>query len=323
MILVSGGAGYIGSHTLLSLAEAGYELLIVDNLSLGRREFVLAGELVELDLRDKEGLARLFADRRVEGIIHFAAHSQVGQSMADPALYFDNNITGGLNLFGLAAQAGAPVVLSSSCAVYGQPQSLPLREDHPRKPVSPYGFTKLVLERALEEYHRAYGLPYLSLRYFNAAGAEPQARLGEAHQPETHLIPLILQVAAGQRESVAIFGTDYPTPDGTCIRDYIHVLDLAQAHLLALAHLAGHSDGRALNLGLGRGFSVREVLAVCGQVTGRPIETKEAARRPGDPAELVADPTLAEQTLDWRPAYTDLAEIIATAWAWSRGKENL
>jgi len=310
MILVSGGAGYIGSHTLLSLAEAGYELLIVDNLSLGRREFVLAGELVELDLRDGESLARLFADRQVEGIVHFAAHSQIGQSMSDPALYFDNNITGGLNLFGLAAQAGAPVVLSSSCAVYGQPQSLPLREDHPRTPVSPYGFTKLVLERALEEYHRAYGLPYLSLRYFNAAGAEPQARLGEAHHPETHLIPLVLQVAAGQRESVAIYGTDYPTPDGTCIRDYIHVLDLAQAHLLAL------------NLGLGRGFSVREVVEVCGRVTGRPIQTEEAARRPGDPAELVADPALAGQILDWRPAYTDLAEIIATAWAWRRGKED-
>ncbi len=318
MILVTGGAGYIGSHTLIALAEAGYDILVVDNLSLGHREAVLHGRLVELDLGDADGLARLLDQHRVEGIIHFAALALVGQSVADPRAYFDNNVIAGLNLVGLAAERSIPVIFSSTCAVYGLPESLPLKEDHPKAPINPYGFTKLVLERALEEYGRAYGLSWISLRYFNAAGADPLARVGERHDPETHLIPLILKAALGLSEGVKIFGEDYPTRDGTCIRDYVHVSDLARAHVAALKLASAEKTGLALNLGTGQGYTVREVIDACQIVTGRTIEVAIGPRRPGDPAELVADPSRAEAKLDWRARYTDIEEIIDTAWSWHR-----
>ncbi len=318
MILVSGGAGYIGSHTVLALAEAGYRVVVVDNLSLGRREAVRAGRLVEMDLRDKEGLFALVASFSIEGIIHFAGLSQVGQSMSDPQSYYENNLKGGLNLFGLAAEAGIPVVFSSSAAVYGLPRQVPIPEDHPLNPISPYGYTKMVLERVLEDYGRASGLGSVSLRYFNAAGADPEGRVGEAHDPETHLIPIVLQAALGQREKVAILGSDFPTPDGTCVRDYIHVQDLAKAHILALEFLREKGGCHCFNLGLGRGHSVREVVEVCRLVTGQRIRVQETDRREGDPPELVSDPARAGEALGWKPEITDLSEIVASAWAWHR-----
>ena len=323
LILVTGGAGYIGSHTLLALAGAGYETLTVDNLSLGRAGAVLAGRLIELDLRDRAGLARIFEEYRPAGVIHFAALSLVGQSVDQPRLYFENNVIGGLNLFGLAAEAGAPVVFSSSCAVYGLPERLPLTEDHPRRPISPYGLTKLILEQALAEYHRAHGLAYASLRYFNAAGADPQGRLGEDHDPETHLIPLVLNTAAGRREVLTVFGDDYPTADGTCVRDYIHVADLAEAHLAALNLLQRRPAGLALNLGAGRGLSVRRIIDLAGRVTGRDIPVRIAPRRPGDPPELTADISRAAEILDWRPRRTEPEIIIGDAWRRLCQKEGL
>jgi len=323
VILVTGGAGYIGSHTLLALSEAGQEPLVVDNLSQGKAEYLLGAKLVQLDLRDREGLAKVIKGHNLEGIIHFAALSEVGRSMRDPKAFYENNVIGGLNLFGLAAEAGLPVVLSSSCAVYGLPQSLPLREDHPRDPISPYGFTKLVLEQALEDFERAYGLRWISLRYFNAAGADPEARLGEDHEPETHLIPIVLEAAGGKRDEVTVFGCTYPTRDGTCIRDYIHVCDLASAHVCALSHMASGRGGLALNLGTGQGLSVMEIIDLSRRVTGRPIPAREVAPRPGDPPELVADASLAGEILDWRPHFTDPAEIVATAWEWYKRKEGL
>ena len=321
MILVSGGAGYIGSHTVAALDRAGYRMVVVDNLSLGRRGAVKSGRLVELDLRDREGLAGLIASFPIEGIIHFAALSRVGQSVSDPLSYYENNLIGGLNLFSLAAEAAIPVVFSSSAAVYGNPLEVPIPESHPLAPISPYGYGKMVLERVLGDYHRAFGLASMSLRYFNAAGAEPWAGLGEAHDPETHLIPIVLETALGRREAVSIFGTDFPTPDGTCVRDYIHVADLAQAHILALDFLRREGGAHRLNLGLGRGVSVRQVIEACARVTGRKIRQVEADRREGDPPELVADPSRAGQLLGWKPAITELEEIVATAWDWHRSLE--
>lgn len=320
MILVTGGAGYIGSHMVLALAEAGHEVLVVDNLSRGHRDAVAHGRLIELDLRDRDGLDALFREYDIDGVFHFAALAYVGESVTDPREYYEVNVGGGLNLFGLAAERKIPTVLSSTCAVYGEPVSLPLTEDHPRRPINPYGFSKYVLEKALDDYGRAYGLPWMALRYFNAAGADAQGRAGERHDPETHLIPLVLEAAAGLREAITVFGDDYPTPDGTCIRDYIHVSDLAEAHLTALAHLADGRPGRAVNLGLGRGFSVREVIDVCAQTTGRRPKIVTAGRRPGDPAELIADPSLARSIFNFKPRHEDLADIIATAWNWMQAR---
>ncbi len=322
MILVSGGAGYIGSHTVLALAEAGYRIVVVDNLSLSLREAVRAGRLVELDLRDRDGLAGLIASFPIEGIIHFAGLSRVGRSVADPLSYYESNLIGGLNLFSLAAEAAIPVVFSSSAAVYGNPVEIPIPESHPLAPISPYGYGKMVLERVLDDYGRAYGLASLSLRYFNAAGADPEGRLGEAHDPETHLIPLVLETALGGRDSISIFGTDFPTPDGTCIRDYIHVADLARAHILALDFLRREGGSHRLNLGLGRGHSVREVIEACSRVSGKKIRQAETGRREGDPPELVADPSRAGELLGWKPEITGLDEIVATAWAWHKSQRQ-
>ena len=320
MILVTGGAGYIGSHMVLALDEAGYDVVVVDNLSRGHRDAVAPERLIELDLRDRDGLAGLFRKHDIEGVFHFAALAYVGESVVDPKEYYQVNIIGGLNLFGLAAERRIPTILSSTCAVYGEPAKLPLTEDHPRRPINPYGFSKYVLEKALDDYGRAYGLPWMALRYFNAAGADPQGRAGERHDPETHLIPLVLEAAAGLREAITVFGEDYPTPDGTCIRDYIHVSDLAAAHLAALTYLNGGGPGRAINLGLGRGFSVREVIDVCALTAGRRPKIIAAGRRPGDPAELIADPSLARSILNFTPLHEDLADIIATAWNWMQAR---
>jgi UDP-glucose-4-epimerase GalE len=316
-VLVTGGAGYVGSHAAKRLAESGHDVVIVDNLAEGHRPSVGNLPFVAADLLERERVAALMKERAIEAVMHFAAFAYVGVSVREPATYYQNNVVGSLALLEAMRWAGVQrIVFSSSCATYGVPQRVPITEDHPQNPISPYGFTKLVIERALADYSRAYGLGYAALRYFNAAGAAADGSLGEDHDPETHLIPLILQVALGQRDHVEVFGTDYPTPDGTCIRDYIHVDDLATAHVAALEQL---ETGMALklNLGTGRGASVQQVVDLCREVTGRPIPVRAAPRREGDPPELVADPAAAQRVLNWKPRYA-IREIIETAWAWHR-----
>jgi UDP-glucose 4-epimerase len=318
MILITGGAGYIGSHTLLALTEAGIETVTLDNLTTGHRDQVLAGVFFQGDLRNPQDLEKVFQKYPIVGVFHFAASCYVGESVQDPEKYYLNNVTGGINLLrAMRRHQVNKIVFSSSCAVYGLPRALPLKEDHPFGPVNPYGVTKMVMERMLEDYWRAYGLNYVSLRYFNAAGADPQGRIGEDHDPETHLIPLALSAALGKKESLTIFGEDYPTPDGTCIRDYIHILDLAKAHLLAWKFME-HEAGRPgiFNLGNEKGFSVKEVIQVCEQVTGRKVPRIKGPRREGDPPVLVADSSRAREVLGWRPAFPDLETITATAWNW-------
>lgn len=317
MILVTGGAGYIGSHTVKELIRAGYEVVVLDNLSKGHREFVLTEHFVEADICDREALYEVFRRYPISGVMHFAALTSVPESVAAPASYYAVNLLGSLNLLEAMRAFGVKrIVFSSSAAVYGDPVRIPIPEDHPTRPKSPYGKSKLMAEEILSDYARAYGFSYVSLRYFNAAGSDPEGTIGEWHEPELHLIPIVLEAALGKRPYVEIFGTDYETPDGTGVRDYIHVVDLAQAHVLALRHLeAGGSTG-VYNLGIGRGYSVREVIEVCRKVTGREIPVKEGPRRPGDPAILVADPCRAQRELGWRPRYTSLEPIVETAWAW-------
>jgi UDP-arabinose 4-epimerase len=316
-ILVTGGAGYIGSHACKALARAGYVPVVYDNLSRGHREAVRWGPLVEGDIGDRAQLRRAFAEYRVTAVMHFAAYAYVGESVADPALYYRNNLTGTLALLDAMREAEVrEIVFSSTCATYGTPDTLPLRETAPQNPVNPYGETKLAMERALHWYGRAYGLRAVSLRYFNAAGADPDGELGEDHDPETHLVPLVLRAALGQGPAVEIFGTDYPTPDGTAIRDYIHVDDLAAAHLRALERLRAGGGSIALNLGTGLGHSVREVLAAAEAVSGRKVPAHAAPRRPGDPPALVADPSLAAEVLGWRANCSGIEEIVGSAFAW-------
>jgi UDP-glucose-4-epimerase GalE len=316
-VLVTGGAGYIGSHACKALALAGYRPVVFDNLSRGHREAVRWGPLVEGDTADRASLAGALEAHRAFAVMHFAAFAYVGESVTEPALYYRNNLAGTLSLLDAMVEAGVDkIVFSSTCATYGNPASVPMGETAPQHPVNPYGETKLAIERALHWYGQAYGLRSASLRYFNAAGADPEGEIGELHNPETHLIPLILQAALGQRPHIDIYGTDYPTPDGTAIRDYIHVQDLAEAHLRALEHLAAGRESTALNLGTGRGHSVREVIRVAEKVTGRPIPCREAPRRPGDPPALVADPGLAAELLGWRARASDLETIVRTALAW-------
>ncbi len=315
-ILVTGGAGYIGSHAVRVLARAGHDVWVYDNLSAGHRQAVPEGRLVEGQLMDRTRLVETLRSHGIEAVMHFAAFAAVGESVADPAKYYQNNVVASLNL--LEAMRAADVqrmVFSSTTATYGVPQSVPITEDEPQRPINPYGFGKLVIERALADYAAAYGLGYAALRYFNAAGATPEGDLGEDHDPETHLIPLVLDVALSKRPHITIFGEDYPTPDGTCIRDYVHVDDLATAHAAALERLQP-SGGLMLNLGTGRGHSVREVIDSCRRVTGHPIPCQTGARRAGDPPELVADSSRAQQVLSWHPRYTDIDEIVATAWRW-------
>ncbi len=317
-ILVAGGAGYIGSVVCAELLAAGQRVVVYDNLSRGHRAAVPPGaELVVADTADRAALDEVFARHRIDAVMHFAALIEAGESMKHPELFFRNNSASSLTLLEAMLHHGVDrIVFSSTAALYGEPEAIPIRESDPLRPANPYGESKLLVERILEWFHRIHGLGYASLRYFNAAGAAKD--LGEAHQPETHLIPLVLQAALGARDSVSIFGTDYPTADGSCIRDYIHVADLAQAHLLALEALKKPRAKLIYNLGNGRGFSVREVIAAARRVTGRNIKAVEAPRRAGDPAVLVAGSEAIRHELGWRPQYPELETIIETAWAWHR-----
>ena len=314
IVLVIGGAGYIGSHAARALKRAGHEVIIFDNLSTGY-EFLASGfELVKADILDSRALASALA--RADAIMHFAAHAYVGESVVNPKKYFHNNVEGGLSLLNTALAAGVKnVIFSSTCAVYGEPAKVPIEENIPRQPVNPYGVSKLFFEQALESYDRAYGFRFASLRYFNAAGADESGEIGELHDPETHLIPLALRAAAGLGPELQVFGSDYPTPDGTCIRDYIHVNDLADAHVKALEHLAAGKDSFAVNLGTGNGASVQEVISAVERVSGKVVPRKNVARRPGDPPALVANPAKAQALLHWK-ATRGLHEIVTTAWNW-------
>ncbi|MEN3009368.1 MAG: UDP-glucose 4-epimerase GalE [Candidatus Bipolaricaulaceae bacterium] len=319
MILVTGGAGYIGSHTVKELLASGYEVVVLDDLSSGHRELVLTEHFVQGDICDPALVARVFRTYPITAVLHFAALTSVPESVADPARYYAVNLVGTWNVLEAMRAHGVKLfVFSSSAAVYGDPQRLPIPEDHPTQPKSPYGRTKRMVEEMLADYARAYGFRYVSLRYFNAAGSDPEGRIGEWHEPERHLIPLVLEVALGRRPYLEIFGTDYATPDGTGVRDYVHVTDLARAHVRALQHLEAGGESRVYNLGIGRGYSVREVVEVCRRVTGRAIPVREGPRRPGDPAVLVADPSRAMRELRWQPQFTDLTSIVETAWRWMR-----
>lgn len=317
-ILVTGGAGYVGSHSAKLLAESGHEVVVVDNLAEGHRAAVGKLPLVEVDLLDTPTVIETLKKHRIDAVMHFAAFAYVGVSVREPARYYHNNVVGTLSLLDAMLAADVKrIVFSSTCATYGIPTRVPIREDHPQAPINPYGFTKLAIERALADYAYAYGLGYAALRYFNASGAAADGTIGEDHDPETHLIPLVLQVALGQRESVDIFGTDYPTPDGTCIRDYIHVDDLASAHLAAIERL-GTGTALKLNLGTGRGASVQEVVDISRSITGHKIPTKHAPRREGDPPELVADPAAAKRELGWEAKHKDIRGVIESAWRWHK-----
>ena len=314
VVLVIGGAGYIGSHTARALRRAGHEVIIFDNLSTGYELLASGFELVRGDVLEEASLSRVLP--RAQAIMHFAAHAYVGESVTNPRKYFRNNVEGGLSLLNAALETGVKkIIFSSTCAVYGEPATVPIEENIPRQPVNPYGVSKLFFEQALEAYDRAYGFRYASLRYFNAAGADESGEIGELHEPETHLIPLALGAAAGTRPELQIYGSDYPTPDGTCIRDYIHVNDLASAHVKALEHLAAGNDSFAVNLGTGTGASVHEVISAVEKVTGHAVPYKMVPRRPGDPPALVANPAKAQKLLNWK-ATRGLDNIVGTAWNW-------
>ena len=318
VILVVGGAGYVGSHMVRMLHEAGYQVVTFDDLSNGHRSSVLAGNFIEGTLADKALLDQVFSIYDIKFVMHFASFIEVGESVREPAKYYHNNVVNTLNLLDTMVKHDVKkFVFSSTAAIFGQPETSLIDENHAKQPINPYGCSKLMIEQILSDYDHAYGLKSVCLRYFNAAGASVDGRIGERHEPETHLIPLVLQVAAGIRQSISIFGDDYATRDGTCIRDYIHIVDLCQAHLLALKKLEqGHSA--AYNLGNGNGFSVREVIETARKVTGHPIPAIVDQRRPGDPAVLVADSQLARQELGWSPNYRDLVVIIQHAWAWEK-----
>ena len=316
-VLVTGGAGYIGSHACKALAAAGYTPITLDNLVYGHEWAVQWGPFVEADLGDRARLRDALRDYQVEAVMHFAAYAYVGESMQDPGKYFRNNVTNTINLLDAMVDGGVPkIVFSSTCATYGMPERVPIDEDHPQRPVNPYGESKLFIERALRWYGVAHDIRSVSLRYFNAAGADPDGEIGEDHDPETHLIPLVVDAALGYRENVSIFGTDYPTLDGSAVRDYIHVTDLASAHVRALQYLQDGSDSTFLNLGTGNGYTVREVIDTVEKISGRKVHALEAPRRPGDPPILVAQPGMAAELLGWVPRYSDLDTIVATALRW-------
>lgn len=318
-VLVVGGAGYIGSHMVLMLSQEGAEVIILDDLSSGHADAVLSGKLVQGSIEDRSLLDRLFAEENFDGVMHFASFIQVGESVQHPSKYYRNNVTHTINLLdAMVRHKVRNFIFSSTAAIFGQPEYIPIDEAHPKQPINPYGRSKWMVEQVLQDYDTAYGVKSVCLRYFNAAGADPEARIGETHEPETHLIPLLLQVASGRRDSAQVFGRDYDTPDGTCIRDYIHVLDLAAVHSLALAHLIGGGRSAAYNLGNGNGFSVREVIDAVRQVTMKPVLVIDAERRAGDPARLVADSTLARTYLGWTPLHPDLSTIVSHAWNWER-----
>jgi UDP-glucose-4-epimerase GalE len=320
IVLVIGGAGYIGSHTARALRRAGHEVIIFDNLSTGYESLASGFELVKGDVLDGAALARVLP--RVSAMMHFAASAYVGESVTNPRKYFHNNVEGGLSLLNAALEHGVnKIIFSSTCAVYGEVAKVPIEENIPRQPVNPYGVSKLFFEQALEAYDRAYKFRYASLRYFNAAGADESGEIGELHDPETHLIPLALRAAAGTAPALQVFGSDYPTPDGTCIRDYIHVNDLASAHVRALEHLAAGKESFAVNVGSGAGASVREVLSAVEKVTGKAVPHQVVPRRPGDPPALVANPAKAQSLLNWKTT-RGLNEIVSTAWAWEEHRRK-
>jgi len=325
-ILVTGGAGYIGSHAVLALQQAGYPVVVLDNLVYGHRDIVqdvLKVELIEGDTNDRALLDNLFASRNIGAVMHFAAYAYVGESVTQPGKYYRNNVVGTLTL--LEAMLAANIksfVFSSTCATYGVPNQVPIPENHPQDPINPYGMTKLMVEAILKDFDRAHEFRSVCFRYFNAAGADPEGRLGEDHNPETHLIPLVLQTAMGIRDSIAIFGTDYPTRDGTCVRDYIHVTDLASAHVLGLEYLLKGGKSEFFNLGNGSGFTVKEVIEASRQVTGREIAAVEHDRRPGDPPALVGSSERAIAALGWQPLYADIETILTHAWNWHQKRHG-
>jgi len=325
-ILIVGGAGYIGSHMVKMLAEDGHRVIVLDNLSTGFEEAARFGEkLIVGDLADESLLDQLFTDYQFDSVMHFAAASLVGESMENPAKYYRNNVSNTLNLLDVMVKHQVlNFVFSSTAAIFGEPEYTPIDERHPKNPINPYGASKLMVERILEDYASAYGLNSVCLRYFNACGADPDGELGEMHDPETHLIPLVLQAASGRRDNIKIFGTDYPTPDGTCVRDYIHILDLCDAHRLAMHQLLGEKlkGADVFNLGNGDGFSVKEIIDCAQEVVAedaKKIDLLEQSRRPGDPAVLVADSAIARNDLDWQPEFNQLNQMISHAWQWEKG----
>ncbi|WP_149499093.1 UDP-glucose 4-epimerase GalE [Roseiconus lacunae] len=321
-LLIVGGAGYIGSHAVRLLLDAGHTVTVYDNLSRGHRQAVPDGMLVEGELSDRNTLVGVLKEKNIDAVMHFAAFALVNESVNDPALYYRNNVIAAVDLLDAMREANVKkIVFSSTTATYGEPEVIPIAETTLQQPINPYGFTKLVFEQALADYAAAYGFGYAALRYFNAAGARPDGTIGEDHDPETHLIPIVLQVALGQRKHITVFGDDYATPDGTCIRDYIHVDDLGAAHLAALERLEP-GKGICVNLGTGRGTSVREIIDACRDVTGHAIPEVMGERRAGDPPELVADASLAKKWLDWTPKYTDVRQIVETAWRWHQNHPN-
>lgn len=316
MILIVGGAGYIGSHVNKMLYVQGYKTLVLDNLVYGHQEFVKWGEFIEGDLADVNLLEEIFSKYDIEVVMHFSAYAYVGESVGNPAKYYQNNVVNTLNLLNAMIKHNVNYfIFSSTCATYGQPEKMPITEDNIQNPINPYGKSKLMVEKILEDYNKAYGLNYCALRYFNASGADIDGEIGEWHRPETHLIPLVLDVAIGKREYISVFGTDYETKDGTCIRDYIHVNDLADAHIRALQYIQKENKSLCCNLGNGKGYSVKEIIKMARSVTGKEIKAKFEAKRAGDPAELIGSNKKAEEILGWKPKY-DLKSIIETAWNW-------
>lgn len=325
-ILVTGGAGYIGSHAVLALSRSGYSVVVLDNLVYGHKELITSIPQVELiigDTNDRPLLDDLFSSHKITAVMHFSAYAYVGESVTAPAKYYRNNVVGTLSLLEAMTAAGIDkFVFSSTCATYGNPQEIPITEDHPQNPINPYGATKLMVERILKDFEVAYGLNSVCFRYFNAAGADPEGQLGEDHNPETHVIPLTLFAALGKLPAISIFGTDYDTPDGTCVRDYIHVSDLASAHILGLEYLLAGGKSDRFNLGNGNGFSVRQVIDTARQVTGKEIKVIEGDRRPGDPAFLVGSAAKAKKVLNWNPQFADLSKIITDAWQWHQQRHR-
>jgi UDP-glucose 4-epimerase len=318
-ILVVGGAGYVGSHMVKMLGESGHEAVTLDNLSSGQKDKVTSGKIILGDLADTNTLDRLFYENKFDAVMHFASFIEVSESIQNPLKYYENNVSNTINLLkAMKMHDVSKLIFSSTAAIFGEPVYTPIDEDHPQRPINPYGHTKLMIENILKDCDKAYGLKSVCLRYFNAAGADPDGELGECHEPETHLIPLVLQVAAGRRKDIKVFGSDYDTKDGTCVRDYIHIVDLCDAHLKALQALCAGMESKSFNLGNGNGFSVKKVISVAEKVTGRQIKVIDAKRRVGDPAILVANSSSIKEELNWEPKYADLTTIIAHAWNWEQ-----
>lgn len=321
-ILVAGGAGYIGSHTVKYLLKNDYKVVVLDNLVYGHKEAVLTPNFEQIDLEDKEALDKLFKKYQIDAVIHFAAYTYVGESVTSPKKYYRNNVVNTINLLDAMVENNVKnIVFSSTCATYGNPQYTPIDEKHPQSPINPYGKTKLMMEQIMADYETAYGLKYVALRYFNAAGCDVDGELGESHDPETHLIPLVLKAIKGEIPKISVFGTDYDTPDGTCIRDYIHVEDLADAHMLAVETLFKENNSQCINLGTGIGTSVKEIIKAAEEVTAQKVPLEYGDRRVGDPAKLYAANEKAKNVLGWNPKYTEIKDIIKTAWIWEQNKK--